>query len=275
MLSEDVMSSYDSDLIVSPSVFFAFGSPMQAIDFDEYNESITDFLGTIPYPRSILIVSPFWRTKHIEITGAPYPDLIYDFEGGPDTLRVLTYPCAGNVELANSIKNLLADNKIKSEINQERGLDKGAWVPLYVAYPDMDVPIVQMSLPKKSSPKELFKIGKSLADLRRMGVMIIVVGNTVFDENKYDMDAKIQDTDDWAEQLDNWIKEKSFLDDFDLLFDIKKHAPHGDKIDMNRLDPLYFLFGTKLKKDVISTIFDQFYYGNTSMRSFAYLNDRK
>ncbi len=268
------MDKLDGNLIVSPSLFLAFGSPMQAIDFDEYNEALCDFLGTVAFPRSILIVSPFWVTDNIKINSVDYPELIYDFDEGPETLKILTYPCSGNPDLAVEIKNLLDSRDIEAELEMERGLDKGCWIPLYVAFPDMDVPVVQMSIPKNASPEELFRIGNTLSDLRKTGVMIITVGNTVYDETNFDLEYKYKGADDWAKELDNWIYERVKSRNYKELFNANNFAPHASKINISRLSPLYFMLGTTIDNDVSSVIFDDFYYGNTAMRSFVYINNR-
>lgn len=275
MLAEDTLDRSEGGLISAPSLFLAFGSPMLAIDFDDYNESVTDFISSIPPPTSILVVSPFWRTEGaVKVTSSDFPDIIYDFEDGPDTLKVLTYPCAGNPELASSIKTILNSRDISTDYDENRGLDKGVWVPLYVAYPEMDVPVVQMSLPSNATPEELFKIGQTLSDLRKTGTLILVTGNLVHDEENYDGSNKSKKPEEWAVELNEWICEKVIQQDFESLFNFKNIAPHAKNLsDTRRMDTLFFMLGTIKKSDFINNIFSKFYYGNTSMHSFAFLKN--
>ncbi len=153
-----------------------------AIEYDDWNDKIGNFIDGLDHPTSIIIMSAHWETEDtIEITSSRYPKQLYDFdhETYPDTLLQLTYPVNGNPELASHVKELLSDKFSNINLNDKRGLDHGSWIPMYVFYPNVDVNVIQISIPKSFSPGQIFEIGKRLSPLRDNGILLVGSGNIV------------------------------------------------------------------------------------------------
>jgi aromatic ring-opening dioxygenase catalytic subunit (LigB family) len=128
-------------------------------------------------PRAILIVSGHWETRGgFGFTGAARPDLLFDYHGFPPETYALRWPVPGAPWLAERAAGLLAAAGFATGIAPDRGLDHGVFVPMKVAFPDADVPLVQMSLEAGLDPATHLRAGEALAPLREEGVLILGSG---------------------------------------------------------------------------------------------------
>src|SRR5262249_38997526 len=128
---------------VPPALFVSHGSPMVALDDDDYNRSLSRFAADIPRPSAIVCISAHWEAGGpIRVTGAAARGTIHDFGGFPDALYELRYPAPGDPALAADVAS-----RVGGVVDGERGLDHGVWVPLRFLYPRADVPVVAVSLP--------------------------------------------------------------------------------------------------------------------------------
>lgn len=127
-------------------------------------------------PRAILIVSGHWEERAFAFTGAEHPGLIYDYYGFPPETYRLTWPTPGAPWLAERGAALLREAGLPAAIDSERGFDHGVFVPLKVAFPEADVPVVQMSLHASLDPALHLAAGKALAPLRDEGVLVLGSG---------------------------------------------------------------------------------------------------
>lgn len=133
--------------------------------------------GTLPArPRAILIVSGHWETPGFRVTSGERPDLIYDYSGFPPHTYELTYPAPGDPKLAVRAAELLSDAGLPAAADPDRGFDHGVFIPLKVAFPDADVPVVALSLDRSLDPDLHAKAGAALAPLRDEGVLIVGSG---------------------------------------------------------------------------------------------------
>lgn len=258
-----------------PAVFIGHGKPMVAIEYDDWSEHLTAFVERYPTPVGIVVMSAHWETDNkISITASEYPEQIYDFEGYPDTLYYLTYPCMGDPELAQEISERLSDLPIRVELDETRGLDHGTWVPLYVAYPNAEVPVVQISIPRDANPKLLFDMGTALSPLRKKGILIVGSGNIAqnlsnSNEDKYaEVDPNIATSDTWFETAVSGFDLKS-------LFDYRNNMPgKGKSVEHSHIAPAFFVLGARTQKDHFVSIHIGFHYSTISMRTFAFTKNR-
>src|SRR5688500_15521710 len=141
-------------------------------------EDLKTYLRSVPSvpperPRALLVVSAHWEAAVPTVMTAPQPPMLYDYYGFPPESYRLTWPAPGNPALARHVAGLLQTAGFRSAEDPTRGYDHGTFVPLKVAYPDADVPVVQLSLVEGLDPAHHLAIGRALAPLRDEGFFII------------------------------------------------------------------------------------------------------
>lgn len=129
-------------------------------------------------PRALLVVSAHWETPTLMVNTNPAPGMYYDYGGFPDAAYRLSWPAPGDPELAAEVRALLGKAGLRCEEDRVRGYDHGTFVPLMLAYPQADVPVVQLSLRHGLDPAEHLAIGRALASLREQGVYMLGSGNS-------------------------------------------------------------------------------------------------
>jgi len=160
-----------------PVLFLGHGSPMNAIEENEFVQGFRKLGRDIPKPESILCISAHWETRGTHVTAMPKPKTIHDFGGFPPELYEVQYPAPGSPELAQNAKESVSLTEVG--LDQNRELDHGAWSVIKHLYPEADVPVVQMSLDYTKVPEYHYELAKQLGRLRHRGVLIIGSGNMV------------------------------------------------------------------------------------------------
>jgi 4,5-DOPA dioxygenase extradiol len=160
-----------------PVLFLGHGSPMNAIEENEFVAGFRNIAKTIPKPNAILCVSAHWETRGTLVTAMQNPPTIHDFGGFPKTLFEVQYPAPGSPELAKETKSIITKTKVG--LDEKWGLDHGSWSVIKHLYPNADVPVIQMSLDYYQTPQYHYELAKELASLRKKGVLIIGSGNMV------------------------------------------------------------------------------------------------
>ncbi len=134
-------------------------------------------VSTLPErPSAILVVSGHWEEPLFTVGAGAAPGLIFDYYGFPEHTYELTFPAPGSPALAGRVRELLSQAGIASAEDPERGFDHGVFVPLKLAIPDADIPVVQLSLRATLDPAEHIAAGQALAPLRDEGVLIVGSG---------------------------------------------------------------------------------------------------
>jgi 4,5-DOPA dioxygenase extradiol len=162
---------------VMPVLFLGHGSPMNAIEDNEFSRAWYKVAQSIPKPKAILCISAHWETDGAFVTAMEKPRTIHDFGGFPGELYEVQYPAPGSAWLAREVKN--AVKKTEVEFDDEWGLDHGCWSVISQMYPDADVPVVQLSMDTSRPGQEHYELAKDLAPLREKGVLIVGSGNMV------------------------------------------------------------------------------------------------
>lgn len=160
-----------------PVLFLGHGSPMNAIEENEFVSGFRNVGHKLPRPQAILVVSAHWETRGTMVTAMEQPRTIHDFGGFPRELYQQQYPAPGSPELAHETKRLITTTEVG--LDHGWGLDHGAWTVVKHLYPNADVPVIQLSLDYTQPPRYHYELARQLAPLRDKGVLIIGSGNMV------------------------------------------------------------------------------------------------
>lgn len=160
-----------------PVLFVGHGSPMNAIEENEFAAGWREMGSKLPRPAAILCVSAHWQSKGTKVTTMEKPETIHDFGGFPRELYEVQYPAPGSPELARTTATTVHDRVI--ELDKTWGLDHGAWSVIRRMYPAADIPVVELSLDYHLTPQQHYDLAREIAPLRRKGVLIIGSGNMV------------------------------------------------------------------------------------------------
>jgi 4,5-DOPA dioxygenase extradiol len=169
---------------IMPLLFLGHGSPMNAIEENEFTEAFRQIAGILPKPKAILCISAHWFIKGSKVTAMEMPKTIHDFYGFPKELFAVQYPAKGNPILAGEIKELLMPNQI--EMDKDWGLDHGTWSVLCKMYPNAEIPVIQLSIDYSKPFDFHFELAKKLGSLREKGILIIGSGNIVHNLSQVD-----------------------------------------------------------------------------------------
>lgn len=175
-----------------PVLFVGHGSPMIALEENNFTRGFLQVTAEIPKPDVIICISAHWETEGTFVTGMETPRTIHDFVGFPRELYEVQYPAPGNPELAGEIIDTLRQYSVGPDY--QWGLDHGTWTVLKHMYPDADIPVVQLSLDRSKTPQEHYSLARCLSDFRNRGILIMGSGNMVHNLHLLDW-GRINDDD--------------------------------------------------------------------------------
>lgn len=161
--------------MIQPTIFFGHGSPMNALEDNHFSRKWCEVGSALPQARAILVISAHYETFGVRISCAQNQKTIHDFYGFPDELFAVQYPACGDSTIARTILEILGEG----EIDENWGLDHGAWSVLMHTHPYPKIPVLQLSLDRKKTPQQHYELAKKLSQLRDENVLIIASGNIV------------------------------------------------------------------------------------------------
>ncbi len=252
-----------------PVLFLGHGSPMNAIEENEFVTGFRYIATRIPKPTAVLCISAHWETKGTYVTAIEKPKTIHDFFGFPKELYEIQYPAPGSFNLAQEITRIITKTNVNLDFHW--GLDHGCWIVLKHIFPDANVPVVQMSLDYTKTAQFHYELAKQLSMFRKKGILIIGSGNMVhnlgmiswdnMDESKFGYD--------WAIEASERMKKFILNDDHKLLIN---YQSQGRAFDLaiptpEHYLPMLYALALKEEEEKIELFNDQPVAGSISMTS--------
>jgi 4,5-DOPA dioxygenase extradiol len=261
---EDLQRAFPDREDRMPVLFVGHGSPMNALEDNEFSRAWGIMGRELPAPAAILCVSAHWETRGTQITAMDQPKTIHDFGGFPRELFEKQYPAPGSPQLARLTRETV--NSVPVELDQSWGLDHGTWSVLARMFPKADIPVVQLSLDHFQPPEFHYALGKELSALRRKGVLIIGSGNMV--HNLRRMVWQDQGF-DWALEFDEKMKSLILSGDHASIIHYEKLGMAAQlSIPTNEhYLPLLYILALQDNQDQLRFFADRVTLGSMSMRS--------
>lgn len=263
--------SSQSNTARMPALFLGHGSPMNAIEQNEFTQSWTRITQGLLRPTAIVCISAHWETRGTYVTANEWPKTIHDFYGFPKELYTEVYPAPGLPSLAEEIVN--REKQVIIEKSHDWGLDHGTWSLLKYIYPKADIPVIQISIDHYKDPRWHYELGKELSFLRSKGVLVIGSGNMVHNLRMIKVSEEGFNAEygyEWAFELNNIFKKKIADNDYDSL--IEYESLHKDAIQAiptpEHYIPLLYILGMRDKNENVNIFNDKVIAGSLSMTSF-------
>lgn len=261
---------YLEDTPLMPVIFVGHGTPMNAIEDNEFSYKWHELGASIPYPQAILCVSAHWETRGTYITAMQSPKTIHDFYGFPRELFAQQYPAKGLPELASDLANNSLPFSI--ETDYEWGLDHGSWSVLKHFYPKAETPVLQLSIDYTKPLSYHVELAKELNFLRRKGVLIVGSGNMIHNLRMVtpkNGDFNIEYGYDWAIELNEKFKSRIYDRDINSLTNYKSldSAVNLAIPSLEHYIPLLYTLALQDKDDQITVFNDKIVAGSLSMTS--------
>lgn len=259
-------------MTIQPSIFISHGAP----DLPLSPSPALNFLKTLSQqlerPDAILVISAHWLTATPTVSTSPRMEAIYDFWGFPKEIYQLGYSPPGAPKLAEQVIEKLHANGIQATCDTRRGLDHGAWEPLYLMYPDADIPVTQLSLQAHQGSQYHFKIGQILASLRQENILILASGTATHNLMAFGSFSFDAAPPGWVKAFDDWLASTIHRSNTEALINYRKEAPYATQNHPSEEHflPLLVALGAGGKSPKCSQLHSSFTYGVLSMAAYAF-----
>lgn len=257
-----------------PVLFVSHGSPMFALEAGTTGPALTQWGQGLraqhPQLQGVVILSPHWMTPGLDVMSNPAPATWHDFGGFPPALYRLQYPAPGSPALAQQVQTLLQQAGMEAQLNPQRPLDHGAWVPLMHVLPEADIPVVQLSLPAQANAHDVYALGQALRSLRAQGVLLIASGSMTHNLREFFGGAR--DPAPYVQAFSRWVEGHIQSGAHGALLDWQQQAPEALRAHPSdeHFVPLYFALGASDAQDVPHYLSREVMYGILAMDAVAW-----
>lgn len=252
-------------------IFVSHGSPSLPFEDVEARSFLQGLGADVAKPRAILMVSAHWDTQEPTVNAVAVNETIHDFYNFPEALYQLRYPAPGDPSLAQRVQELLKDAGFTGHLDPARGLDHGAWAPLLLAWPEADIPVVQLSVQSHMGAKYHMELGRALRPLLNDGVLIM--GSGGFTHNLAGWRQRQGDEEpEWVSTFADWFNAALAEGRIDDILAYRERAPYGE---MNHpteehLLPLFVTLGAAGDDASVRQLHSSNTYGILRMEAFSF-----
>lgn len=258
------------DTELMPVIFVGHGTPMNAIEKNEFVDKWIELGTVLPRPKAIVCISAHWETRGTFVTAMEHPKTIHDFYGFPHELYQQEYPASGSPFLASTIHKTITNYTINDDYKW--GLDHGCWAVVKYFYPQANVPVIQLSIDHFKDADWHYNFARELAFLRRKGVLIVGSGNMIHNLRIMRVvgdDFNAEYAYDWSAELNNVLKDKIISHDHQSLIDYR--SLHKDTLlaipTPEHYIPLLYTLALQESGDKVTIFNDKIVAGSLSMTS--------
>lgn len=254
----------------APALFISHGAPTFALEPGLLGPKLAAIGAQLSGISAVLVVSAHWQTRRVRVASTASPKTIHDFGGFPAALYQLQYPAPGAPALATKALTLLQDAGFDVSIDDQRGLDHGAWVPLRYLLARANIPAFQVSMPFDLDTTGALQLGAALAPLRQQGVLILGSGSLT--HNLYEVGQHSLDEAVYAREFVAWIRHAVQNRDTDALVAYRQQAPHAARAHPTEEHylPLLVAVGASAPSESVEWIEGGITHGVLSMDSVAW-----
>ncbi len=254
-----------------PSLFVSHGAPTFAIEPALAGPLLRQLGRELPRPRAVLVLSPHWMTPNVRVSSTATPETVHDFGGFPAELYRIQYPAPGSPEVAARALELLNAAGWNATADERRGLDHGAWVPVRHLFPDADVPVLQVSMPRDLDAAGAVRLGRALAPLADEGVLLLGSGSITHNLYEFRQDIGAQGA-SYATEFVDWARASVARHDEAGLVNYLSAAPHAQRAHPtpDHYLPLPFAFGAAAPEAPVRVIDGGMTYGVLAMDAYLF-----
>lgn len=250
-------------------LFVSHGAPSLLFEDVPARSFLRTMLSADSKPAAILVASAHWTTRELRVDSSPAPRTIHDFSGFQRELYEVQYRASGAPALASEVVAALEERGWSAQL-EARGLDHGAWVPLALALPDADVPVVQVAIQPHLGAKHHYELGRALERFACDDVLVIGSGSATHDLGS--LEAPGSPTPTWVREFDDWLATALERGDVDALVDYRKRAPHAahNHPTEEHFFPLLVALGAAGPTPRTRVLHRSYTYGVLSMAAYAF-----
>jgi len=254
----------------APVFFISHGAPTFATEPGQLGPLLQAIGQSLGDSKAVLVVSPHWQSRDVQVMTTAKPDTVHDFGGFPADLYTLQYPAAGQPELATSAAQLLTQAGFTVGLDARRGLDHGAWVPLMHLLPHANVPVLQVSMPTRLTTAQALQMGQALAALRAQGV--VIVGSGSMTHNLYEVRQPGAQAEPYASEFAAWVRNAVVTRGIAHVVNYRAEAPHAERAhpSEDHFLPLLVALGATSDADRVRVLDGGITYGVLSMESYVW-----